>query len=337
MERSPPASQATEPSNVNSNEQTCFVCNGKLSEGQECLIISECNHIYHRSCIETYLSNSSECPNCKRPCALSELRKIDISYQSQPVEKSKHSSRARPRGAANAHGKHFTRSQARNLFNDPLTPLREENTNLVLLTPQRNPSNSNVNNSPPDRNIRQNQRFESSNISQNIDYSQLNNMIETTVSRLLQNLNLVPMPQIQNSNVQPASIPNNFVNTNENALADNHTVNLPTQTNSRPQNSNDETFRFNSRSSSSFDEHFIVRSNKITSMIQNWNLKFDGSCNGITVDEFLYRVRSLTEENFNNDFSLVCKNLHILLTGKARDWYWRYHKQVRNIDWKEFV
>lgn len=71
-------------------------------------------------------------------------------------------------------------------------------------------------------------------------------------------------------------------------------------------------------------------------MIQNWNLKFDGSCNGITVDEFLYRVRCLTEENFNNDFSLVCKNLHILLTGKARDWYWRYHKQVRNIDWKEF-
>lgn len=28
--------------------------------------------------------------------------------------------------------------------------------------------------------------------------------------------------------------------------------------------------------------------------------------------------------------------MHILLTGKAREWYCRYHKQVENIQWSEF-
>lgn len=45
--------------------------------------------------------------------------------------------------------------------------------------------------------------------------------------------------------------------------------------------------------------HFKANANnipcdKITSIIQNWNLRFDGSSTGLNVDEFLYRVRSLT-------------------------------------------
>lgn len=79
-----------------------------------------------------------------------------------------------------------------------------------------------------------------------------------------------------------------------------------------------------------------MHADKITSVIQNWNLKFDGSSTGLHVEEFLYRIRSLTKENFNGDFSLICKNLHILLIGKAREWYWRYHKQVHTIQWEEF-
>lgn len=76
---------------------------------------------------------------------------------------------------------------------------------------------------------------------------------------------------------------------------------------------------------------------KITSIIQSWFLKFDGSPTGLNVEEFLYRLKSLTKDNFNSDFSVICKNLHILLSGKARDWFWRYHKlENGNIDWNEF-
>ncbi|XP_037825301.1 E3 ubiquitin-protein ligase RING1 [Lucilia sericata] len=196
MERSPPPPQAPE-SVVDTTEQNCKVCNDRMCEGQECLLISECSHAFHRSCIETYLSNSSECPNCKRPCALSELRRIDFPVQTQPMEKAKNQPQRRPRGAANKHVKHFTRSQARNLFHDTQTSLAEGSSNFGLSTPQRNPPNTNVNNSP--HNNQQSQTF---------DYAQLNYMIENTVSRLLQNLNLAPIAQTQNPNVQPVSIPN---------------------------------------------------------------------------------------------------------------------------------
>ncbi|KNC33715.1 hypothetical protein FF38_03145 [Lucilia cuprina] len=165
-------------------------------------------------------------------------------------------------------------------------------------------------------------------------------MIENTVSRLLQNLNLAPIAQTQNPNVQPVSIPiipPIPIQNNSSTPPQNVPYFIPQQS-PRYQNSNqnNDQFRSNSRNSTSFDEHFAIRSDKITSIIQNWNIKFDGSSNGISVDEFLYRVRSLTRENFNNDFSLICKNLHVLLAGKARDWYWRYHKQVDFVDWKEF-
>lgn len=79
-----------------------------------------------------------------------------------------------------------------------------------------------------------------------------------------------------------------------------------------------------------------IHADKITQVIQNWNLKFDGSSNGLQVEEFLYRVKSLTLDTFNGDFTIICRNLHILLTGKARDWYWRYHKQVKSVNWKDF-
>lgn len=74
---------------------------------------------------------------------------------------------------------------------------------------------------------------------------------------------------------------------------------------------------------------------KITSVIQNWGLKFDGSST-IPVEEFLYRVRVLTNENFNGDFDIITKNLHILLSGKAREWFWKYRKSIEIVDWYNF-
>ncbi|KAL7735170.1 hypothetical protein ACLKA6_014886 [Drosophila palustris] len=36
------------------------------------------------------------------------------------------------------------------------------------------------------------------------------------------------------------------------------------------------------------------------------------------------------------DFSIICKNLHVLLVGKARDWYWRFRKEHSEFGWSEF-
>lgn len=76
--------------------------------------------------------------------------------------------------------------------------------------------------------------------------------------------------------------------------------------------------------------------NKIISIIQSWNVRFDGSLKGLRSEEFLYRIKCLTRENFNGNFEHICRNLHVLLTGKAKEWYWRYHKSVENIEWESF-
>lgn len=51
------------------------------------------------------------------------------------------------------------------------------------------------------------------------------------------------------------------------------------------------------------------------------------------MDEFLYRVKTLTKEHLNNNFAYVCKNL---LTGKAKKCHWRYRKSIDIIQWTEF-
>lgn len=91
-----------------------------------------------------------------------------------------------------------------------------------------------------------------------------------------------------------------------------------------------------SQHSSSSRYNNTINPEKITQLIHSWNLKFDGSAKGVTVEEFLYPVATLTKDCLNNDIDSVCKNLHILLVGKAREWYWRYRKENPQIIWNEF-
>lgn len=70
------------------NENTisvCIICNLIMKETQDCLFISQCNHSFHRHCIENFLSQSSECPTCKRPCELSELRVVNAQVNSTDI------------------------------------------------------------------------------------------------------------------------------------------------------------------------------------------------------------------------------------------------------------
>ena len=322
MERSPPNVQASASTSViGNNGNLCVLCSEQMTDGQECLIISECQHSFHRQCIENHLSQSSECPSCKRPCLLAELKTINIQNIPQPYEKSKSVKSNRARGAMTK--QHITRSHTRNLFSEPQASLLDTSVHTInqntlqreSFAPQRNPPiSTQQNTSPVDRTNAHSRENELQNhIS--LNSMQLNSMIENTVGRLLQNLNLVPPSQ-------------NYLNSQQ--------IQSPIRSRNSFQNLPGPSQNHHSSHSSSFDENVAIRSDKITSIIQNWNVKYDGSRQGISVDEFLYRVRSLTKETFNNDFSLICKNLHVLLSGKARDWYWRYHKQVEVVVWNDF-
>lgn len=328
------------PPTASSQATVCQVCNENMTEGQDFLIISECSHPFHRLCIETYLSTSAECPVCKRACQLNELR--SWVFPSKPTVSSRTShNRGKGRGAT---GRHYnTRGATRNLFQEQQNLLNTSSAIQPdqLQTPNRNTNTSGNNNNFIISPLQSNANQTAQNIPA-IDYEEINRMIESNLIRMMQNLN-IPQPHPVNTMAGNCNRnPNNNPTLNEN----NNFHNIPGISNNFPnmpsQNQNFCHFPPNSQAANISPNTFFsfnannMHADKITSIIHNWNLKFDGSSNGLSIDEFLYRVKTLTKETFNDDFSVICKNLNTLLTGKAREWYWRYHKQVPSVNWDEF-
>lgn len=286
----------------------CHICTEVMNEKIACLIINVCNHAFHRACIENYLSNNTQCPVCQVTCELVDLQKITFPIKQPPKHK------GRPRGAMSK--QYNTRSFSRNLFQEP----------QAIEDPSLRSPNNTIN-SPHNQNIPNisNAPCVNPNIhSSTVDYSEINRMIEINITKILQNLNLRPNISVENTSHNNNNLPPH--------LSPNH-LNQPYYNNNLQNNAQATPPVLNRNSFLSTTSSF--NTDKITSIIQNWGLKFDGSST-IHVEEFLYRVRVLTNDNFNGDFNIITKNLHILLSGKARDWFWKYHKQVEVVNWNEF-
>ncbi|XP_037813341.1 RING-H2 finger protein ATL5-like [Lucilia sericata] len=190
-----PVNMESAPIIVSESEPICQICNNLMTENDDCLNITNCNHSFHRSCIEYYLSNNTECPICKRPCELVDLKKINPLNKQNPSVKQIPGKRGRGAMAK----RYNTRSHVRNLFQESQRSLHEfsnvANDSEEVFTPghvnrpsqENSPNVDNPSNSRPSRNARA-----------TVDYEQLNKMIENNLTRLLTNLNLIP-----NANSQP--------------------------------------------------------------------------------------------------------------------------------------
>ncbi|EFJ48585.1 hypothetical protein VOLCADRAFT_60307 [Volvox carteri f. nagariensis] len=44
---------------------TCTVCLGGFVTGEELRLLPGCGHVFHRCCIDRWLSTSATCPNCR--------------------------------------------------------------------------------------------------------------------------------------------------------------------------------------------------------------------------------------------------------------------------------
>lgn len=311
------------PQSTHSSNPICDVCRQPLCDGQECLIINQCSHPFHRTCIETHLSTSAECPVCKRVCNLNELRTYSLAPK---PPKASRASNFRGRGAVNKH--YQTRSVTKNLFPDTLNSLNTQAE--VLQTPRRDAEVSLNSSAASSHNLTQQ--------STNVDYNEINRMIENQLARYFRNFNLTQTATTPNAGQNPSNdsqnraqncnpnppkdafdLPNNFDYTrhgNPNFRGD--FCSQGPQLGRFPRQYQTANFSPNgSAGVSSIGKD----ADKITSIINNWHLKFDGSSTGLGIDEFLYRVKTLTRETFNGDFSVICRNLNSLLTGKAREWY----------------
>lgn len=332
----------------NEAEHKWFICEDIMDfDSQECYKISTCGHLFHRSCIEKSLSASSKCPTCQLSCELSNLRKytpqplisMENATQTETIRRTRPNIRGKARGAIS---RPQTRSLSRNLFNEHVNSSldfspRHSNPNGEVVdqfspnsrghhTTYQNVANNDTNthssgNNNADSNILLNNPPGTSASALNqaigIDYNRIHQMIESSLSRMLQNVNLHSNPIPNHTSVQ-------FPNRGNGQ---------PPPTQPLPQNVNNNCHNVSFNHS---EYPMSVRPEKITSMIRNWNIKIDGSNKGLTVDEFLYRIISMTKDHLNGNFDIVCGNLQVLLADKALHWYWRYHKQVDCIRWNEF-
>lgn len=76
-----------------------------------------------------------------------------------------------------------------------------------------------------------------------------------------------------------------------------------------------------------------LTTDKVASLIHNWHIKFSGSNSDISVEEFIYRINILTSIHLKDDFNLICQHAHSLFEGKAKQWFWRYHRLTTDLNW----
>lgn len=328
-----------EPSNSSGAAAACNICNDPLSNTRP-LAITHCQHTFHKTCILMWLDRNHNCPTCKNTCEISEIvfpdesnetlmnsvspadsvRDIpkdvdDIVVQQNTGTKPKTN---RGRGAFSKVGRPVTRSM--NFIRNSLDRTRRESNvnNHVTFSGSLN----DVNNSNNQANLDQKQIYQIIQAEQEKTFqkitSHLNNTIEQQLQRYFQNLHI--SETARRSNISEHDWPNAMPFEETNHLR---------HRNSQP-NGNNRTSMSSVRSQNS------IQPEKVSSLIQSWHLKFDGSKDGMPTEEFIYRVEALTKQILNDDFSLLCANLHVLLTGKVNSWYWKFHKRNPQFTWDVF-
>lgn len=79
------------------------------------------------------------------------------------------------------------------------------------------------------------------------------------------------------------------------------------------------------------------RPDEVGHIISSWKLRFNGCPEGLSIDNFLYRVEALTHQTgkLEGNFSVLCSNASLLFNGKAREFYWRFHRTADHLRWDE--
>lgn len=299
----------------------CSLCENVMTNLDDCLI-TVCKHTFHKECILKWITTSHECPNCKKLCHAKDLAPANKGAIVKTISTS-----YRGRGRGSAIKRYNTRSgrvevdmnNSQTTHSDNLENANNTG-NLLDLNISIGEPNTSQNRS---QNVQDNTKNTTSSSNRGKRQSQYMNrmsqMIESTVQRVLTNLQLSPERPVHNT--VPQQVP--LVNRSQN----NNPPIIPSSEPEASPRSSNEVYSLN---------NLRMHPDKISNIIQSWHVKYDGSAKGLRCEEFLYRINCLTVENFNGNYDYICNNLHILLTGKAKDWYWRYHKSVTKIEWEPF-
>ncbi|KAL7724950.1 hypothetical protein ACLKA6_002314 [Drosophila palustris] len=66
--------------------------------------------------------------------------------------------------------------------------------------------------------------------------------------------------------------------------------------------------------------------------VRRWNLTFDGSEKSMPVKEFIFRVEHM-QRVYQLPWAEVIRDFHLLVAGRARDWFWMHARTGQMMDW----
>lgn len=302
------ATKTAEKNPMGSNgNPTCDACSETIVSVSALLKIS-CGHVFHKSCLEKCVKTRPFCPICN--------------------------SRVASDSTDTGTSQITTRAQAKQIGNPP--PPAAANT-------VQGDSASNTSIGVVDQTERITQLVTNIVSAQQVQFmttltAQLSQLIEgniaSSLSRLMPSNSQIEPNRPSQSSPQPMqTLP---------AVEDRTFRELfgITPHNSRSRDSQNRPLQANGQSvlnssshgnSSSSDLH--SRPDKVLQIMSNWKLKFNGGINGLSIDNFIYRVEALTAQTLQGNLDLLCGNASSLFEGKASDWFWRYHRSVSSIRW----
>lgn len=278
----------------------CYICKESLVNTDKA--VTSCRHVLHKSCLTIWSRDKNSCPVCDHTIGNSIL---DASLYEEP-----HMS-IEEQGVGLVVPNSISGPNTRSKSTAPLSSKRRR-TNSVMNNTKR-PKQDCTNRS--ELNVLQ--------IQQMIDSSMRTSQREI-INALKQEMGNMIDQRIDKTSLNsaaPASVP----------YYTNNSVPLPSNIPRSSGNQNAYTHVPNECLSSS--NSFRPTSESNTKTIINWKISFDGSMDKMPVEEFIYRINALTRTSLSGDYTALCQNAHLLFEGKAKAWFWRYHKSVPAINW----
>lgn len=305
----------------------CEICRNNITVKANALR-ANCNHYFHKSCFGKYTQNRTNCPACNIQFPLSAFSNPKTPTNSNSTMTTRHQARQQQldehRRANETQTRPSTPNTSRSSDNSPGNAEQQRQYIRNLVTTAVGAQQAEMLSSLSDR---------------------LTQLIQTNIEASFQRLNLCSS---NNVNTVPIVQPNSVQNDTGIYAHNNHGQGMESQTLNQllgiPQRNNQDNFiNLNANPSpgnllrlgSGVSADLPVRPDKISQIISNWRLKYGGNSSNLSVDAFLYRVEALTNQTLGGNFDVLCRNASALFEGKASDWYWRYHKTVREITWAD--
>lgn len=272
----------------------CIICSNPM-DNTEPLVSTKCHHTFHQNCMIKYIEKTPFCPTCKTSVNNSSLTKFLLP-----------SGTSTPQGAI-PKKKTLPQATYRNTRSSAKTAQVVEN--LDLSGQDRLLENRTVLENPNQSEIAKLYKI-IENLSNKLERLEMNRNTEPPFPR-----ELFPPSNPAFSTSNPPNVPNEQLPELHNSNADNGRHSL-------------------SRNQSSISSVALTNSSKIVSLINSWNIKFDGNSTNFPVSKFIYMITALTNDNLGGNFQLLCEHFHILVVGRAREWYWEYRSSVSKIVWE---